>query len=90
MFWFHFQTKAINAHAYADLSHSHDGDRNWENNQLIFEPISFTVHSYLYWLANLLIAITFLYWQVFQMGENKPTKQPNLKVNCNANFLLAK
>ena len=29
----------------------------------------FFYNTFLYWLANLLIDITFLYWQIFQAGE---------------------
>ena len=40
----------------------HSDDRNQQNN-----PISFITH-FLYWLANLLIGITFLHLQVFSAG----------------------
>ena len=45
------------------------------------KTINFRVHFYyntfIYWLANLLINITFFYWQVFQVGErNKSIMKP--------------
>ena len=57
MFLFCFQIKDIDTHAYVDLWHLHNGDRNQQN-----KPV--TLNTFLYWLTNLLIATTFLYWQV--------------------------
>ena len=77
MFLFCFQTKNSDMYAYLYSWHSHDANKNQQNNELLS---LFFYDTFSYWLKNLLIAVTFLCWQVFLGGWKQTNKIINIEV----------
>ena len=67
LFLLHFQTKDSHTHVYAHYTCDHHRMVTEISKTANFQACFF-YNLIIYWLTNLLIHITFLYWQVFSGG----------------------